>query len=157
MAATTRPDAHPRRLGRAPRLPLVALATLGLLGLTGCDLPSGFHDYVVFDGLIRPTSVEFSSDGRVFVTEKRGVVKVFDGVDDTSATVVADLRTNTYNSWDRGMLGPRSTPTSRRCPTSSWPTPTTPCRAALRRTGASPTPTTTCARLLRVRPPTAAW
>ena len=106
MAATTRPDSRPRRVaaGRL-RLPLVALATLGLLGLTGCNLPSGFHDYVVFDGLIRPTSVEFSSDGRVFVTEKRGVVKVFDGVDDASATVVADLRTNTYNSWDRGMLG----------------------------------------------------
>ena len=41
MAATTRPDAHPRRRGRRLRLPLVALATLGLLGLTGCDLPSG--------------------------------------------------------------------------------------------------------------------
>ena len=104
MAATTRPDARAAAARGRRRLPRGA-GHLGLLGLTGCDLPSGFHDYVVFDGLIRPTSVEFSSDGRVFVTEKRGVVKVFDGVDDTSATVVADLRTNTYNSWDRGMLG----------------------------------------------------
>ncbi len=107
MATATRPD--DRTTGRPAagrlRLPLAALLTLGLLGLVGCNLPSGFNDYVVFDGLTRPTSVEFSSDGRVFVTEKSGVLKVFDGVDDTTATVVADLRTNTYNSWDRGMLG----------------------------------------------------
>lgn len=84
---------------------LVAALAVALLGLSGCDLPEGFHDYVVFDGLQRPTAVEFSPDGRVFVTEKRGVVKVFDGVEDTTPTVVADLRTNVYNSWDRGLLG----------------------------------------------------
>lgn len=93
-----------RRLSRV-RVPLVAVLALGLLGLAGCNVPPDFHDYVVFDGLVRPTSLEFSPDGRVFVTEKRGVLKVFDGVDDTTPTVVADLRTNTYNSWDRGMLG----------------------------------------------------
>ncbi len=82
-------------------LPLV----VALLGLAGCDLPSGFHDYVVFDGLNRPTAVEFSPDGRVFVAEKRGVVKVFDNLDDNTPTVFADLRTKTFNSWDRGLLG----------------------------------------------------
>src|ERR687893_336572 len=91
--------ARPRTLG------LVVVLCLGLLGLSGCDLPNGFHDYVVFDGLNRPTAIEFSTDGRVFVTEKRGVLKVFDGVNDATPTVVVDLRTNTYNSWDRGMLG----------------------------------------------------
>ncbi|MGH9112031.1 MAG: PQQ-dependent sugar dehydrogenase, partial [Acidimicrobiales bacterium] len=73
--------------------------------LAGCDLPADFHDYVVFDGLNQPTAVEFSPDGRVFVAEKRGVVKVFDNLDDATPTVFADLRTNTFNSWDRGMLG----------------------------------------------------
>ena len=107
MATVARPDdpTTGRSTARRLRLPLAAVLTLGLLGLSGCNLPTGFHDYVVFDGLTRPTSVEFSSDGRVFVTEKSGVLKVFDGIDDTTATVVADLRTNTYNSWDRGMLG----------------------------------------------------
>jgi glucose/arabinose dehydrogenase len=107
MATGTRLDDRSgrRRLTRRLRLPVGAVLVLALLGLTGCDLRDGFHDYVVFDGLNRPTSVEFSADGRVFVTEKRGVVKVFDGLDDTTATVVADLRTNTYNSFDRGMLG----------------------------------------------------
>ena len=109
MTATDALGGARRRGGSAPPRPrligLVAVLTVVLLGLSGCNLPDGFHDYVVFDGLQRPTAVEFSPDGRVFVTEKRGVVKVFDGVDDSSPTVVADLRTNVYNSWDRGMLG----------------------------------------------------
>jgi hypothetical protein len=83
----------------------VVVLALSLLGLSGCDLPSGFHDYVVFDGLNRPTAVEFSPDGRIFVAEKRGVIKVFDDLHDRTPTVLADLRTNVYNSWDRGMLG----------------------------------------------------
>jgi glucose/arabinose dehydrogenase/PKD repeat protein len=107
MATATRPDdrTRRRRLLQRLRFTVVTVIAVALLGLTGCDLRQGFHDYVVFDGLLLPTSVEFSSDGRIFVTEKRGVVKVFDGLDDTTATVVADLRTNTYNGWDRGMLG----------------------------------------------------
>jgi glucose/arabinose dehydrogenase len=107
MVTATRPHdrTERRRVVRRLRLPVGMVLALALLGLTGCNLRSGFHDYVVFDGLNRPTSVEFSSDGRIFVTEKRGVLKVFDGLDDTTATVVADLRTNTYNSRDRGMLG----------------------------------------------------
>ncbi|HET6772579.1 MAG TPA: PQQ-dependent sugar dehydrogenase [Acidimicrobiales bacterium] len=79
--------------------------TLCLIALAGCDLPDGFHDYVVFSDLSRPTAIEFSPDGRIFVAEKRGVVKVFDGITDRTPTVVADLRTNVYNSWDRGLLG----------------------------------------------------
>ncbi len=56
-------------------------------------------------GLDHPTAVRFSPDGRVFVAEKRGVVKVFDSLTDTTPTVFADLRTNTFNGWDRGMMG----------------------------------------------------
>jgi glucose/arabinose dehydrogenase len=68
-------------------------------------LPPGFQESVAFSGLTNPTVVRFSPDGRVFVAEKSGLVKVFDNFSDTSATVFADLRTNTYNFWDRGMLG----------------------------------------------------
>ena len=68
-------------------------------------LPTGFQESLAFSGLTNPTVVRFSPDGRVFVAEKSGLVKVFDGFSDTSPTVFADLRTNTYNFWDRGMLG----------------------------------------------------
>jgi glucose/arabinose dehydrogenase len=67
--------------------------------------PSGFQDTVAISGLTNPTVVRFASDGRVFVAEKSGLVKVFDNLSDTTATVFADLRTNVYNFWDRGLLG----------------------------------------------------
>ena len=68
-------------------------------------LPSGFVDEVAWAGLSEPTQIEFASDGRVFVAEKSGVVKVFDGMTDTSAAVFADLRPKVHNFWDRGLLG----------------------------------------------------
>jgi glucose/arabinose dehydrogenase len=108
MGGTTRDDgtAAAVRRRRGWRHGLLALPlTVGLLGLAGCDLPADFEDYTVFSGLTRPTAVEFSPDGRVFVAEKRGVIKVFDNLADRTATVFADLRTNTYNMSDRGMLG----------------------------------------------------
>jgi glucose/arabinose dehydrogenase/PKD repeat protein len=80
-------------------------AALVAATLVSCDLPEGFHSYTVFEGLTEPTNVEFAPDGRVFVAEKRGVLKVFDGLDDPSATVVADLRTRVFSGWDRGLLG----------------------------------------------------
>jgi glucose/arabinose dehydrogenase len=39
--------------------------------------PTGFQDTVVFNGLSNPTSMRFSPDGRVFVAEKSGLIKVF--------------------------------------------------------------------------------
>ena len=68
-------------------------------------LPGGFVDDVVLSGLSSPTAVRFSPDGRVFVAEKSGIIKVFDNLSDASPTVFADLRTNVHNYWDRGLLG----------------------------------------------------
>jgi glucose/arabinose dehydrogenase/PKD repeat protein len=68
-------------------------------------LPSEFQESVVFSGLSAPTNVEFSNDGRIFVAEKSGVIKVFDNLSDTKPTTFADLRTNVYNYSDRGLLG----------------------------------------------------
>ncbi len=68
-------------------------------------VPTGFSEQVVFSGLSSPTNVVFSPDGRVFVSEKSGLIKVFDSLDDPTPTVFADLRTEVYNFWDRGLLG----------------------------------------------------
>ena len=73
--------------------------------VTAAALPEGFQEQVVFGGLTNPTSVEFSGDGRVFVAEKSGIVKVFDSLSDSTPEVFADLRTNVHNFWDRGLLG----------------------------------------------------
>ncbi len=64
-----------------------------------------FVEKTVFTGLTNPTVLEFSPDGRIFVAEKSGLIKVFSSLTDTTPTVFADLRTNVYNFWDRGLLG----------------------------------------------------
>jgi glucose/arabinose dehydrogenase len=68
-------------------------------------LPANFQESTVVSGLTNPTVVRFSPDGRVFVAEKSGLIKVFDNLSDTTPTVFADLSTNVYNFWDRGLLG----------------------------------------------------
>jgi glucose/arabinose dehydrogenase len=67
---------------------------------------AGFFDEVLPQtGLVDPMVVAFAADGRMFVAEKSGRIQVFDDETDSSGTVVADLRLNVYNFWDRGMLG----------------------------------------------------
>lgn len=72
---------------------------------TAATVPSGFQEATVLSGLSEPIAVRFSPDGRVFVAEKSGLIKVFDNLSDTTPTTFADLRTNVYSAWDRGMLG----------------------------------------------------
>jgi glucose/arabinose dehydrogenase len=85
---------------------LLALPSSGAGSTDAAEaLPAGFQESVVFSGLSNPTVVRFAPDGRVFVGEKSGLVKVFDSLSDATPTVFADLRTNTYNFWDRGLLG----------------------------------------------------
>jgi glucose/arabinose dehydrogenase len=82
---------------------VVAVTTSG--SAHAATLPEGFQETTVFSGLTNPTVVRFSPDGRIFVAEKRGVIKVFDSLTDTTATTFADLNVNVYNFWDRGLLG----------------------------------------------------
>ncbi|HEX6228798.1 MAG TPA: PQQ-dependent sugar dehydrogenase, partial [Solirubrobacterales bacterium] len=69
------------------------------------SLPGGFQDTVVFEDLEQPTTFEFASDDRVFVAEKAGKIKVYDGLADPTPDVFADLRTQVYDHGDRGLLG----------------------------------------------------
>ena len=49
-------------------------------------LPSGFTESIVFSGLTNPTAIEFAADGRVFVAEKSGVIKIYDSLADPTPT-----------------------------------------------------------------------
>jgi PKD repeat protein/glucose/arabinose dehydrogenase len=110
-AATT--GQHPGSRRRAPSLLLSLLLVLatGILAAAvptpaqAATLPLGFQESVVFSGLTNPTVVRFSGDGRIFVAEKSGLIKVFDSLTDTSPSIFADLNVNVYNFWDRGLLG----------------------------------------------------
>jgi glucose/arabinose dehydrogenase len=67
--------------------------------------PPGFSDTAAITGLTQPTVAAFAPDGRVFIGEKSGIVKVFDSLADTTPTVTADLRPQVQDFWDRGLLG----------------------------------------------------
>ena len=87
---------------------LLAMLAFGLAVVGGgraATLPAGFAETTVWSGLANPTAVRFAADGRVFVAEKSGRINVFDGLTDTTPTLFADLSTNVYNYWDRGLVG----------------------------------------------------
>ena len=91
--------AHPpvARAGQAAPMPEQSV--------NAATVPTGFVDELMISGLNNPTQVEFSSDGRVFVAEKSGLIRVYDYLGDPTPEVFADLRTEVHNFWDRGLLG----------------------------------------------------
>src|SRR5262245_46673317 len=80
-------------------------AAVGTAPQTATALNGNFTESVALSGFVNPTNVAFASDGRVFVTEKSGVIKVFQNLSDPSPAVFTDLTTNVMNYWDRGLLG----------------------------------------------------
>ena len=85
---------------------LVVLLGLGMAAAAeAATYPPGFTERTVFSGLTNPSAIRFAADGRVFVAEKSGLVKVFDSLSDPQPDVFADLRTQVHNFWDRGLLG----------------------------------------------------
>jgi uncharacterized repeat protein (TIGR01451 family) len=82
----------------------VALLTIGGSGASA--LPQGFQEtQLPFTTLVNPTVIRFAADGRVFVAEKGGRIKVFSNLNDSTPDLFADLGANVHNFWDRGMLG----------------------------------------------------
>ena len=69
------------------------------------SLPPRFVEEAAFTGLNDPTAVRFHPDGRVFVAEKSGVVRVYDSLDDTTPTTFVDIHDRVQSFWDRGLLG----------------------------------------------------
>ena len=117
-----------------PGLPDAGFSTLAIV-------PSGFQESVAFSGLTNPTAVRFAPDGRVFVAEKGGLIKVFDGLgtrprpsSPTSAPTCTTSGTAACSAW----RSTRSSPRAGRTSTSS--TPTTPRSAGRRAAGVTPAP-----------------
>jgi glucose/arabinose dehydrogenase len=91
-----------------PVLPaLAALLVLLAIGGSGASaLPGGFQETTLpFTTLVNPTAIRFTADGRIFVAEKGGKIKVFSNLNDSTPDLFADLGANVHNFWDRGMLG----------------------------------------------------
>lgn len=99
--------------GRLTTTKRVALALVAAAAAIVFDPPRasaiallpGFRESAVFTGLTLPVSVRFAPDGRAFVAEKGGRIKVFDSVADSTADVLVDLSGAVYGTADRGLLG----------------------------------------------------
>jgi glucose/arabinose dehydrogenase/PKD repeat protein len=105
----TTPTAGPEILKPNARKRVTGRAGAQALGTVAVTAAGSFRDVIVLNGgsnpLVDSTVVQFAADGRVFVAEKSGRIKVFDNLADNTPTTVADLSTNVYNYWDRGLLG----------------------------------------------------
>ncbi|MEZ4288132.1 MAG: PQQ-dependent sugar dehydrogenase [Polyangiales bacterium] len=65
-----------------------------------------FQHQAVFSGLRLPTTVRFAPDGRIFVAEQKGAIKVFDSITDSNGPdVINTLVPNVFGFRDRGLLG----------------------------------------------------
>ncbi|WP_237535494.1 LamG-like jellyroll fold domain-containing protein [Streptomyces sp. SID3343] len=98
-ASPTRPDG-PELFGSAQQSTETARSAQ-----QAAAVPAKFSDDSVLTGLNQPVDVAFAKNGRVFVAEKSGVIKVFDSIADPTPTIFADLRAKVHNFWDRGLLG----------------------------------------------------
>lgn len=84
---------------------LLALLTVPAIAAADSALPPGFQDSVVLSGLEKPTAVRFAPNGMVFVAEKAGKIEVYENLEDETPELFKDLRTETYDHGDRGLLG----------------------------------------------------
>ena len=101
-------DARSRRwLAPVVVLGLVAggMVVGGSTAAPAVTLPAGFTSTPVFTGLTLPTAMAFSPDGKVYVSQKNGIIKVFPSASSNTGVVFKDLSTRTFNNYDRGMLG----------------------------------------------------
>ncbi len=82
------------------------LGALGPISVAAADpaLPPGFQDEIAIANVQQPTSFRFAPDGRVFVASKPGLIWVYENLQDTSPELFADLRTQVYDTGDRGLL-----------------------------------------------------
>ena len=66
---------------------------------------SGLTSTPVLSGLSSPTAFRFAPGGMIFVADKAGVVRAFDGPGDTTPTTALDIRDDVYDQGARGLLG----------------------------------------------------
>lgn len=98
----TRPSLVSRFLVAA----LLAVAFCAATAATAlaANLPPGFREDRFLTDLVAPTSVAFAPDGRIFVSEKSGLIVVYSDLQDDEKTIVANLRKQVYDNGDRGLL-----------------------------------------------------
>jgi len=98
--------------GGGARVSVIRGALLGLVWIfhlvcvappaVAVDLPDGFEMTLVVDGLAEPTAMEFSPDGRLFVSERRGHLRV---VKNGELLAAAFFTKRVINNYDGRLIG----------------------------------------------------
>ena len=84
---------------------LAAFAVVSLLAPgQATAYPAGFEERVMVGGLTGTTDVDFAPDGRAFITEKAGRVKVA-APGASTASLLLDISSRVNSNHDRGLLG----------------------------------------------------
>src|SRR5918998_304937 len=83
---------------------MVALLTFAASPAHGAaTLPSGFHQKQVVGGLVNPMDIEFAPNGRLFVAEQRGVLRVLNSKGKLETFLDISAKVDSEN--ERGLLG----------------------------------------------------
>ena len=97
------------RLGAIAVVVLVLAAGLVLAAPSpdraAAALPPGFTSTTVMSGLTLPTGMAFSPDGKVYVAQKNGIVRVYPSASSNNGSTFINLSSRVFNSYDRGLLG----------------------------------------------------
>ena len=100
-------------LGRHVTVLVVAMGLLAGLSIFAAskpafgaaNVPDDFEDVLVAGGLSSPTAMEFAPDGRLFVTEKSGKLRVVEADGNLLPDPFVDLRSQVDDRGERGLLG----------------------------------------------------
>lgn len=72
-------------------------------GTSDPGFAAGFEHQLLAEGLSQPTAVRVLPDGRLLVTEQRGIVQLVDR--HGSPTALIDLRSDVFHRYQQGLLG----------------------------------------------------
>lgn len=83
---------------------LLAIVVAGRPASGAATLPAGFTQSLVATGLSRPTAMEFAPDGRLFVAEQGGTLRVIKA-GELLQTPFVNISSKVDSSGERGLLG----------------------------------------------------
>ena len=83
----------------------VVVAVIAPTDARALETPAGFSTVEQVRGLDGPTALAYAPDGRLFVAEKAGRVRVADAQGRLRPEPVIDISDHVNSYWDRGLLG----------------------------------------------------
>ena len=82
---------------------ILCLVLLTAVPATAATLPGGFTESVIANGLLRPTAMAFAPDGRLFVCQQGGALRVITAAGSLLATPFTTITVDANG--ERGLLG----------------------------------------------------